>query len=31
MTAGDVVEVEISQIRRLVNTVAAERGVLAYA
>ncbi|QZN96035.1 fumarylacetoacetate hydrolase family protein [Symbiopectobacterium purcellii] len=31
MKAGDVVEVEISQIGRLVNTVAAERDVLAYA
>lgn len=30
MKAGDVVEVEISQIGRLVNTVAAERDVLAY-
>lgn len=31
MKAGDVVEVEISQIGRLVNTVAAEHDVLAYA
>lgn len=31
MKAGDVVEVEISQIERRVNTVAAERDVLAYA